>query len=99
MKKVLLSVLFSLMMVIGMAIPNGKYQDKNGDYIIVSGNRFSLYIGGNYAVSLVVLEEEEDGSFTYTVEGKDTVRSGKWYTSSDGNTYISLGSKTLKKVN
>lgn len=99
MKKFLLSVLFTLMLMTAMAIPNGKYQASNGDYIIVSGNRFELYIGGYYAVSLVVQNEEENGSFTYVVEGERNVRTGKWYTSTDGNTYLQLGNKTLKKTN
>ncbi|MBO4739829.1 MAG: hypothetical protein J5606_09780 [Bacteroidales bacterium] len=84
------------MMLVAVAVPNGKYQTGN-DYIIVSGNRFSLYIGGYYAVSLVIIDEDEDGRFTYTVEGKDKIQYGKWYRT-DGETYLQLGSRTLKKV-
>lgn len=77
-------------------VPSGKYQD--GSYwCIVRGNEINVYIDNHYFQTWTILEEEEDGRFTFsTNDGKKY--NGRWYTDDEGTIHLILSKRHLRKV-
>lgn len=91
---IVLTLLFSFQIFI-WAIPSGKYCAEDESYVIVSGQRITLYIGLYSAGSFSIVSEEKDGTFTFSDES-GVIHKGKWY-EQNGITYLKLGARMLQK--
>ena len=97
MKKIIIILASIFLLQISIwAIPAGKYSTTDeSSYVIVSGERITLYIGLHSAGSFSVLSEESDGTFTFT-DTSGELHKVKWYVE-NGVTYLKLGSLLLVK--
>lgn len=77
------------------AVPKGKYCADDGSSVEVSNVHIFLFIGNYRAGSFSILQENEDGTFTFSDEGGQ-IHKGRWY-EQDGRIYLILGGRTLVK--
>lgn len=77
------------------AVPKGRYDAKDGTYVLVADASIFLFIGGYSAGSFSILKENADGSFTFSDSGREVHR-GRWY-EQDGRIYLNLANRTLVK--
>lgn len=98
MKKILFFLLFMVSVVIASAIPSGKYL--NGNYeAYVSGSKITVYIDGHYFGSIDVINENDDGSFTFKFSNSNKIHNGRWYVEDNGTVHLLLEKQHLTKIN
>ncbi len=96
MKKLILIVVLLFGMVFSLwAIPTGKYCADDGSFVEVTSSYIFLYIGNYSAGSFSILEEKEDGTFTFS-DSSGSINKGKWY-ERNGRIYLVIGGRTLVK--
>ena len=94
MKRFLLSIVLFFGIVFSLlAIPKGRYYADDGSYVEVTGKDIYLFIGNYRAGSFSVLDEKEDGTFTFS-DSSGEINKGRWY-EQNGKTYLVLGGRTL----
>jgi len=81
---------------VATAVPEGKFEARDGSCVIVTGTRIYLYIDGYLVCGFAVLEEDSSGNFTFS-DPDGEVHEGRWYVE-DGEVCLRLATRKLVKV-